>query len=119
MYHREVQTVDAVVEAPGEDEVVCGVGEDAAVDPDLLQFVGLEHSLCGRVADGSIWKKMKVIIESNSYLDTLTPSDLWAFARYFEARSKKNLRLMHDSFFPLKVQIYGKYKYFANKFIER
>ena len=99
MYHRELQTVDAVVEAPGEDEVVCGVGEDAAVDPDLLQFVGLEHSLCGRVADGSIWKKMKVIIESNSYLDTLTPSDLWAFARYFEARSKKkvNARFLFPS----------------------
>ena len=46
--HRNVHGVDAVVEAPGEDEVGAGVGDHPARDLQCLLLVGLEQGLGAR-----------------------------------------------------------------------
>ena len=73
IYHRDIHAVDAVVEAPGEEETLPGVGEDVAVDVDDLELVGLVDSLGPRPTDGSVWRE-KLIIKTNSHSDTLTLS---------------------------------------------
>ena len=54
--HRDVHAVDAVVEAPGEDQIVFWIGENVAVQQNCLQFVGLEDCLAAGSADRSICK---------------------------------------------------------------
>ena len=54
--HRYVHAVDGVVETPGEDQIVFGIGENVAVQQNCLQFVGLEDRLVAGPTDRSICK---------------------------------------------------------------